>query len=384
MISKKARAIEIAVGVLLVLAVMKLASAQDLLIGQVSSQTSPVTAMNAKGLFAGFNVYLEHVNAQGGVSGRKVKLVNKDDELQAPKMIALTKEFASDKNVVALAAYQNTGGMVALSKEGTVQQLGFAMIAPFQGDKAIVGVPNWYPFRSGYPDEVAAMVKEAVFQQKKRVAIVYQSATFGPALAKLAKELSAREKLNIVAEILVETAQNDKIDASVREGAAAAAKAEPDAIFLLMGGRAAPLSVKLLKDGAAQDAQLYAMSILPPDAAYKAAGDKARGIVITQAVPFPFSATLPVVSQYQKLMKQYAPSEPLSFTTLEGFIAAKITVEAIKRAGPNPTREKVLKAVSSMGLLDLGGVYVDYSPKGREGWGGVDLTVIGANGKLLR
>jgi branched-chain amino acid transport system substrate-binding protein len=151
-----------------------------------------------------------------------------------------------------------------------------------------------------------------------------------------------------------------------------------------MGGRAAPLSVKLIKDGAAQDAQLYAMSILPPDAAYKAAGDKARGIVITQAVPFPFSATLPVVSQYQKLMKQYAPSEPLSFTTLEGFIAAKITVEAIKRAGPNPTREKVLKAVSSMGLLDLGGVYVDYSPKGREGWGGVDLTVIGANGKLLR
>src|SRR5688572_2678665 len=127
MISKKARAIEIAVGVLLVLAAMKLASAQDLLIGQVSSQTSPVTAMNAKGLFAGFNVYLEHVNAQGGVSGRKVKLVNKDDELQAPKMIALTKEFASDRNVVALAAYQNTGGMVALSKEGTVQQLGFAM-----------------------------------------------------------------------------------------------------------------------------------------------------------------------------------------------------------------------------------------------------------------
>jgi branched-chain amino acid transport system substrate-binding protein len=384
MMSKKARAIEIAVGILLVLAAMKLASAQDLLIGQVSSQTSPVTAMNAKGLFAGFNVYLEHVNAQGGVGGRKVKLVNKDDELQAPKMIALTKEFASDKNVVALAAYQNTGGMVALSKEGTVQQLGFAMIAPFQGDKAIVGVPNWYPFRSGYPDEVAAMVKEAVFQQKKRVAIVYQSATFGPALAKLAKELAAREKLNIVAEILVETAQNDKIDASVKEGAAAVAKTNPDAIFLLMGGRAAPLSVKLIKDGAAQDAQLYAMSILPPDAAYKAAGDKARGIVITQAVPFPFSATLPVVSQYQKLMKQYAPSEPLSFTTLEGFIAAKITVEAIKRAGPNPTREKVLKAVSSMGLLDLGGVYVDYSPKGREGWGGVDLTVIGANGKLLR
>ena len=125
--------------------------AQDILIGQVSSQTSPVTAMNAKGLFAGFNVYLEHVNSKGGVNGRKVRLVNKDDNLEAPKMIALTKEFASDKNVVVLAAYQNTGGMVALAKENTVAQLGFAMIAPFQGDKAIVGAPNWYPFRSAIP-----------------------------------------------------------------------------------------------------------------------------------------------------------------------------------------------------------------------------------------
>jgi ABC-type branched-subunit amino acid transport system substrate-binding protein len=83
-------------------------------------------------------------------------------------------------------------------------------------------------------------------------------------------------------------------------------------------------------------------------------------------------------------MKQYAPNEPLSFTTLEGFIAGKITVEAIKKAGKNPTREKVIQALNSMGQYDLGGIYVDYSPKARNGWGSVDLTVIGANGKLLR
>jgi ABC-type branched-subunit amino acid transport system substrate-binding protein len=384
MISRKQRALRLAGVVIPAFLAASLAHGQDILIGQVSSQTSPVTAMNAKGLFAGFNVYLEHVNTQGGVNGRKVKLVNKDDGLNTPKMIELTKEFAADKNVVVLAAYQNTGGMVTLSKENLVQQLGFAMIAPFQGDQAIVGAPNWYPFRSGYPDEVAAMVKEAVFQQKKRVAIVYQSATFGPALAKHARELAAKDKLNIVAEIMIETAQNDKIDASVVEGSKAIAKADPDTILLLMGGRAAPATVGAIKKSSAQDAQIYGMSILPSTAVFAAAGDKARGVVITQAVPFPFSATLPVVSQYQKLMKQYAPNEPLSFTTLEGFIAAKITVEAIKRAGPNPTREKVLKAVSNMGQLDLGGIYVDYSPKARNGWGGVDLTIIGANGKLLR
>jgi len=203
-------------------------------------------------------------------------------------------------------------------------------------------------------------------------------------MAKLAKELAAKQNVNIVLDIMVESAQNDKIDESVKQAGVAIAKANPDAILLLAGGRTAPLAVKTIKEGAAQDAQIYAMSLLVPQEAFKAAGDKARGVVITQAVPFPFSATIPVVSQYQKLMKQYAPNDALSFSTLEGFIAAKITVEAIKRAGPNPSREKVVKALDHMGQLDLGGIYVDYSPQGRDGWGSVDLTIIGTNGKLLR
>ncbi len=360
------------------------AGAQELVIGQVSSQTSPVTAMNAKGLYAGINVYFEYINAQGGINGRKLKLVNKDDQLAQGKMIEQTKEFVADKNVIALVAYQNTAGITELAKSGVVGQSGIALIAPFQGDRSIVSAEGFYPFRSGYPDEVAAMVKEAVFQQKKRVAIVYQSATFGPSMLKLALDLAKEQKLPIVAEIRIETAIADKVEASVKEGGVEIAKVNPDAVFLMIGGRAAPLTVKAIKDSTAQDAQIYAMSILPSLETFKAAGDKSRGIVITQAVPFPYSATLPLVSQYQKLMKQYAPNETISFTTLEGFIAGKITAEAIKRAGPNPTREKVIKALNAMGQYDLGGVYVDYSPKARNGWGGVDLTIIGQNGKLLR
>jgi ABC-type branched-subunit amino acid transport system substrate-binding protein len=83
-------------------------------------------------------------------------------------------------------------------------------------------------------------------------------------------------------------------------------------------------------------------------------------------------------------MKRYAPNEPLSFSTLEGFVIGKITVEALKRASPRPTREKILKVLNNMGELNLGGVYVNYTPKARKGWGKVDLTVIGPNGKLLR
>ena len=361
------------------------AHAQDLLVGQVSSQTSPVTAVNAKGLYLGFNVYLAGVNAKGGVRGRKVKLVNKDDKLAPGAMTEMTRDFIADKNILALAAYQNTAGIGELAKQDVAGQAGIAMIAPFQGDKSIVSAPNFFPFRSGYPDEVEALIKEAFFTQKKKVAVVYQGATFGPAMMQLAQEVAKKEGLNIVASVRMDTAAGAKIDAVIRDVVAAVVKASPDAVILLLGGRPAPELLKQIRNSQAADAQLYAMSIVPPTDIVAALGEaKARGVVISQSVPFPFSATLPLVDEYQKLMKQYAPQEPLSYSTLEGFVAAKITVEALKRASPKPTREKVLKALLNMGELDLGGVYVNYSPKARNGWGRVDLTVIGPGGKLLR
>ncbi len=357
--------------------------AQDILIGQVSSQTSPTLAANAKALYAGINVYFDHVNARGGVGGRKLRLVNKDDQLVPAKMVELTKEFIADKNVLALAGYQNTAGINEVSKQDIPGKAGIAMIAPFQGDKSIVGAANFFPFRSGYPDEVTALVREAKSTGKQKVIVVYQNVTFGPPMMKLTRELAKEHGLNVVDYLMIDQGAPDK---AVIDGAVAAVmKQAPDAVIMLVGGRWVMELIKQIKNAGLDGAQLYLMSIVPAQDVVKAVGQaKARGIVISQAVPYPFSATLPLVVEYQKVMKQYASNEPLSFSTLEGFVVGKITVEALKRAGPKPTREKVLKVLNSMGELDLGGVYVNYTPKARNGWGKVDLTVIGANGKLLR
>jgi ABC-type branched-subunit amino acid transport system substrate-binding protein len=363
------------------------ANGQDLVVGQVASQTSPVTAANSKGMYLGMKTYFDHANAQGGVNGRPVRLVYKDDGLKPGAMVAMTKEFVADKDVLALAGYVNTGGLTEMAKGNIAGEAGIALISPLQGDKSIVGAQNIFPFRSGYPDEVQALIKEAAATQKKKVAIVYWNVTFGPAIVPLAKEWVKNDNLNVVAWIEVDATPGaqDRFDPIMKQAVAEVVKLQPDAIIMMISGRYSIEFVKQIKNSAAADAQLYAMSIVPVSDIIKSAGEsKARGIVIAQAVPFPFSATLPVVSEYQKVMHQYAPGEPFSFSTLEGFITAKITVEALKRAGPKPTREKVLKALTAMGEHNLGGVYVNYSPKERLGWGGVDLTIIGANGKLLR
>jgi len=361
------------------------AQAADILIGQVSSQTSPVTAANAKALFAGINVYFSFVNEHGGIDGRKVVLVNKDDELKTDKMVALTNEFIADRNVLALAGYQNTGGITEVSKQDIPGKAGIAMIAPFQGDKSIVGAANFFPFRSGYPEEVTALMHEAASTQKRKTIVVYQNVTYGPAMMQLIQDTSAKQGLNVVGYVKLDATAPDKLPAIVKDVLAQVAKAEPDSVIVLGGGRHTFEFLKQFKDSDDANAQVYLMSIVPQAEILKTLGEaKARGIVISQAVPYPFSATLPLVSEYQRLMKQYAPDEPYSFSSLEGFVVGKITVAALKKAGKGVTREKVLRAISNMGELDLGGVYVNYTPKARNGWGGVDLTVIGANGKLLR
>jgi ABC-type branched-subunit amino acid transport system substrate-binding protein len=362
------------------------AHAQEVLIGQVASQTNLVTGANGKGMFIGINASLASVNAAGGVNGKQIKLLNKDDDAKGPKMVEITQEYIANKDVVALLGYVNTGGLTEIVKKNMLSDAGIALVSPLQGDKAIVGAENFFPFRSGYPDEVAALVKEAAGTQKKRVVFAWFNVTFGPAMEAFAQAEAKKIGLNVVGSVKIDAqVPPDKLNDVVKQVSADIIKLQPDAVIMLTSSRYVAEITKVLKNSPAEQAQIYAMSVVWAADIVKAAGeDKARGAVIAQAVPFPYSATLPVVGEYQKTMTKFAPSEAYSFPSLEGFIAAKITVEAIKRAGPNPTREKVLKALSNMGEVNLGGVYVDYSAKARRGWGGVDLTVIGAKGKLLR
>ena len=106
-------------------------------------------------------------------------------------------------------------------------------------------------------------------------------------------------------------------------------------------------------------------------------GDEGRGVQISQVVPFPWSDANPLVREYQKLI---GGAENYSFTSLEGFIAAKVLVAGLKRAGKNPTRESLVDGLSGMGKTDLGGFTVNYTPTNHNGSSFVDLTIISRGG----
>ena len=374
------KAVLVSFAVVSILACQAALAAGEILLGNVASTTNVTARDNCANLVLGYSVYLEDVNSRGGVHGRKIKIVNKDDNLDPAKMMELTEELIADKDVLALVGYLNTPGLNQLTKQGLLAQKKIAMIAPIGAFSAT----NFYPLRPGYNEEAEKLLQEAQNTQKKRIALVYFNQAYGPSVFKFAQEAAKKIGANVVATAGFETTP-DKIDANIAAAAETLSKANPDAIIMIVGGIGAYKFAKRFRQTENGSAQIYTLSTADSFQFVKVAGlDNARGVVISQAMPYPEDNTLAVVREYQRILKQYAPDKAPSFFSLEGFMGAKIAVEAIRRAGPNPTREKVVTALNSMKDFDLGDFLISYSTTQRTGSKLVDLTIIGKNGTLYR
>jgi branched-chain amino acid transport system substrate-binding protein len=113
------------------------------------------------------------------------------------------------------------------------------------------------------------------------------------------------------------------------------------------------------------------------------AGKDGYGVMVSQVVPFPWGPSAAIVLEYQKTMEKAGVRE-LDFTSLEGFIAAKVLVEGLQRTGKNVTREKFIAALESIHKFDVGDFLVSFSATDHGKANYVDLTIIGANGKFRR
>ncbi|HSV46622.1 MAG TPA: ABC transporter substrate-binding protein [Ramlibacter sp.] len=360
------------------------ARSAEVVFGQVASLSNPTSASNARGLVAGISACFESINAKGGVNGHRLRLETRDDGLQPPKMVELTDALVKDSSIVGLLGYLNTGGINALAKADAFGKGGIALIAPLQGDRNIVDADNVFPLRSGFADEVNALLKESQSWGKDQIAVVNMNIAFGPPLAELAHKRAKEMGLKVVSHSVLDY-DPEKLGPSVAAAVRAISASQPKAILLLAAGRPATEFAKAVREAPAGATQVYGLSVLLHEEVVKAIGaDKARGIVLSQVIPYPFTASAPVIGEYQQAMKAYAPSEPLSFSSLEGYLGAKIAAEAVRRSGSVVTRERLLASLRGMGEYNLGGVYVHYAPERKKGWGGVELTIINAAGNLRK
>ena len=354
---------------------------EDLVIGQVAPLTGTIAGTGNE-YVAGGAAYFAHVNDNGGIYGRKIRVALKDDSYKPDQTLALTRQMLAEDKPLALFGFVGTGNVMALNKNRVLEDAGIALLAPYTGAQDLREPmnPQIFHIRASYTDETARMVEHLQSIGLRRFAVMYQDDAFGK--SGLAGAEAALQKLGMqaVAKGAYDRAKPEEIDAAVT----AIAAANPDAIIMVAVNRASAAFIKKMRAQGSK-ARLFSISVVNFKELLKNAGEEnARGIGISQVMPFPYSTLVPVAREFQSLMAKYQPDKVVSYASMESFIAAKILVEAIRRSGADPTRAKVISQLEKMSSYDVGGFKVSFSPTNRVGSKFVEVTVIGRDGKLLR
>jgi ABC-type branched-subunit amino acid transport system substrate-binding protein len=356
------------------------AMAADIVISQLAPLTG-VLASTGKQMVLGGQIYFSHINDSGGVHGQKIRVLVTDDGYKVEETVRLTREALANPEVVALYGFAGTSNVGKLLTDGVLDQGGAALVAPYTGGEPLRSPFNPWIFhvRAGYADETEHMVQQVTTLGMTRIAVMYQDDGFGKAGLEGVQKALAKRKLTLSVAAPYER-NTDKVEEAVRQVKASDAQA----VIMISVNKSTSAFIKRYRE-AGGGAQLYNISVVDPAEIVRLAGLKnAHGLGVSQVVPYPFMPSLPVVREYQTLLKKYAPNELVNYTSFEQFLGAKVLVEGLRRAGPKPTRAKVVKALESMGNFDLGGTSVAYSADNRVGSRYVEVTVIGSSGKLLK
>ncbi len=354
------------------------ASHAQILIGQTAGFTGTVGA-GVKETTDGAMLYLNSVNAKGGVGGQKIELVSLDDKFD-PKLAAdNARKLIEEQNVVALFLTRGTPHTEAIIP--LLDKHGVPLIAPSTGAMVLHQPVKKHVFnvRATYQREAEKAIAHLASMGIARVAVVYPDDSFGADGLAGAKKGMAAAKLTPVA--------TEKFDRAKPDFSGLALKiyqANAQAVVMIASGQAVVDGVKALR-AAGSTAQIATLSNNASSGFAKSLGDNARGVIVTQVFPSERSINYAMVKEAQELLKASSKAPPeLSPAMLEGFAAAKVLVESLRRASPKPSREKIQTALEGMRKFDLGGLEVNFSPEDHTGLDFADLSIIGTDGKFKR
>lgn len=364
-------------------------AAENLVVGQVTSLSGTNGAELGTGLALGAKIYFEHINSQGGIYGRKVRLVSLDDKYIPEDTVKLTQKLIDEEAPIALLGYRGTANTLALIKSGLLTREGIPLIGTLTGAAEIQDGANIYHTRTSYALEIQQLVSQIVRQGYSRLAVFYANDAFGQSGLRAAEDAVAvnNKNLGTVSTIVAKDGyfkEPEKIDSSTKKALATILAAKPMAIIVIAVGSPAIKFLQACRD-TDPTIPLFSMSVVNSVEVTKQLGSvKAAGIGFTQVFPYPFSDTNPLAREYRALLRKYAPGASPDYFGLEGFINAKLLVTALRKAGGNPTRAKLILTLNSLGEVDLGNFWLTYSSNKKSGSKFTELTVLSRSGTLLK
>lgn len=352
------------------------AATADIQIGQTAGFSGP-QASSVKEVTDGAKLWLDHVNAKGGNHGQPIRLESLDDKFDPKQAGENARVLIEGKNVVAMFLTRGTPHTEAVMP--WLDKHGVPLIGPSTGAMLLHKPLRKHVFnvRSTYQSEAEKAVAQMIALGVRRMAVIHVDDSFGADAA-----LGALKGIDAAGlkPILVEKFDRAKPDFSGIVLRVVSANA--DGVVLIGSGAVAADGIKAMRE-AGSTAQVITLSNNASGGFIKLLGANARGVIVSQVFPDERALNLPMIREAQKLAREKGIAE-LTPAMVEGYAAAKVLTEALRRAGPKPTRASVLTALDGMRNFDLGGLVISYSPEDHTGLDFVDLSIIGQDGRFWR
>jgi len=359
----------------LFLAVAVSGASAQIVIGQSADLSGPA-AVGVKETIMGSQLVIDHVNAQGGIHGEQIEVIRLDDGLDPKRSVENTRILIEDKKVLALLLNRGTPNTIAVIP--LLDKYGVALVGPSTGAMALHQPlqKNVFNVRSTYQREAERAVLHLATTGIQRIAVVQADDSFGRDAMEGASKGFERAGL---APALVALADRSKPDFAAIVPQLVKAKAQ--AVLWIGSGTAVTDGVKALR-AAGSAAQIITLSNNAASGFIKELGSASTGVIVTQVLPYERAFGHPLVKEAMALAQARGQTE-LSPALLEGFVATKVLVEALRRTGPKPTRARLVATLNRF-QYDVGGrLEVNYSPQDHTGIDYVDLSIV-SEGRFRR
>ncbi len=350
------------------------AQAERFVLGQSAPFTGPAAQLGIQ-FNRGAKLCFEQVNAQGGVARRDIELVNMDDGYEPDRCVDNTRKLLAN-DAFALFGYIGTPTSLAALPLATAARVPF--FGPFTGAMALRQPANRYAFhvRASYNDETALIVRQLTTLGLKKIAVFYQNDAYGK--AGLDGVTLALGKLDLKPVALATVERNSvEVAAAVKTLAAAA----PDAIVQIGAYKACAAFIRTARK-AGYGGTFYNVSFVGTQALADELGKEGAGVVVSQVMPSPYNAARPIAREFVDAVKRAGGDYQANFSSMEGYLAAKVFTDGLRRAGARPTRETLIAGLESLGSQNYGGFQVSFSPSSHVASTFVELSMLTGDGRV--
>ncbi len=352
------------------------AQARTIVLGQSAAFSGPAAQLGIQ-MNKGARLYLDAINAAGGVNGHPIELRTLDDGYEPERCKANTEKLIKD-DVFALFGYVGTPTCVAALP--LVNDAKMPFFGPFTGAEALRDPFSKVVFhlRASYYDETGLIVKQLTSLGLQKIAVFYQNDSYG--MAGLEGVKRALKPLNLEP-VALGTVERNTVD--VAKAVAAIVPKMPDAVVQISAYKSCAAFIREARK-AGYGGTFYNVSFVGTQALADELGKEGRGIMVSQVMPFPFSTTTPISREYLDAMRRGGADAVPNYSSMEGYLAAKVVVEGIKRAGRNPNRDAFVNGLESIQNASFGGFNVNFGPRDHVASKFVDISMITEDGKVRR